>query len=50
MTDVEEIQYLNAVLKHLRDLTQRTPKSDPLWEYALAAEDAVFELVEMFRP
>jgi hypothetical protein len=50
MTDVEEIQYLNGVLKHLRDLTQRTPKEDPVWQYALAAADAVFELIEMLRP
>jgi hypothetical protein len=50
MTDVEEAQYLNGVLKHLQALTQRTPTNDPLWGYADAAAGAVFDLVEMLRP
>jgi hypothetical protein len=48
--EAEECQYLTGVLRHLKDLRQKTPTNDPLWGYFDAAADAVGDLLDMMRP
>jgi hypothetical protein len=48
--EAAECQYLTGVLKHLDAQLQQTPKNDPLWQYLLAATDAIQDLVEFIRP